>query len=405
VPRTDPTPGELVRTYRETKNWSRERLARDMHKSLSWVSQTERGEIALVDIHLLGRLAALLGAPLQEFIEAALGPDSDTLRNRPYVEQLRLALAGHPAPDSITTATADRPPYDLPALRTRTRRIWEQVHASAYRELGPSIATLLVELEVASRSSSRTARVEVLGLLAQTYQVAAAMLVKVGDHGAGWVAADRAIAAGERCHDPALVLAGQLRMARTLLDSHEKALAYHVLTQATQRRESIIAGREPGLISLVGSSALLLAVMHARDANTAGAEQALAVARQLAGVLGGDHNHYDTEFGPTNVTMHAVHVAVELGNGQQALDRSTHLRHIDHMSPERQARYLIDLARAHVLTRSSRQALLALVRAEQVAPQELAELPLVATVLDGIEGLGKRARVPGLRELRQRLYG
>lgn len=75
------------------------------------------------------------------------------------------------------------------------------------------------------------------------------------------------------------------------------------------------------------------------------------------------------------------------------------------MSPERQARYLIDLARAHVLTRSSRQALLALVRAEQVAPQELAELPLVATVLDGIEGLGKRARVPGLRELRQRLYG
>jgi len=404
VPRAEPTPGDLVRTYREQKNWSRQRLAREMHRSFSWVSQVERGEQTLTDIHLLDRLATLLGAPLQEFIEAALGPDSDTFRNRPYVEKLRLALAGHPAPERIT-ATDEEIRCDLPSLRARTLHTWQQVHASAYRELGPTLAVLLTDLEIASRTCGHTQRVEVLPLLAQTYQVAAAMLVKVGDHGAGWVAADRAIAAGERCHDPALVLAGQLRMARTLLDSHEKALARHVLTQATLRREAIIAEGKPGPISLVGSSALLLAVIHARDANTAAAERSLTVARQLAGALGGDYNHHDTEFGPTNVTMHAVHVAVELGNGQQALDRSARLQHIEHMSAERQTRYLIDIARAHVLTRSSRQALLTLIRAEQIAPEELAELPLVATVIDDIEAISRRTRVPGLRELRQRLYG
>ncbi|MGH3636231.1 MAG: helix-turn-helix domain-containing protein, partial [Mycobacterium sp.] len=97
--RADPTPGDLVNSYRTEKNWSRKRLASEMHRSTSWVAQIERDELPLNDITILGRLAALLGAPLHEFIEAALGPDTETARNRPHVEQLRLAIAGHPAPD------------------------------------------------------------------------------------------------------------------------------------------------------------------------------------------------------------------------------------------------------------------------------------------------------------------
>ena len=58
-----------------------------------------------------------------------------------------------------------------------------------------------------------------LAALANAYQVATAMLVKVGDIGAGWIAADRAIAAGERCGDRCLVMAGQWRMGHTFVDS------------------------------------------------------------------------------------------------------------------------------------------------------------------------------------------
>jgi hypothetical protein len=155
----------------------------------------------------------------------------------------------------------------------------------------------------------------------------------------------------------------------------------------------------------VGSSALLLAILHARDANTEAAEQCLMVARRLAAVLGADRNYHDTEFGPTNVAMHAVGVAVELGNGQQALDRAAHVRHAEQLSPERQARYLVDMARAHLLTRSGRDALRALVKAEQIAAEELAESPRVAELIDDIEALNRRPRLSGLRELRRRLYG
>jgi len=140
VPRADLTPGDLVRSYREGKTWSRDRLAREMHRSVSWVAQIERGELPLTDVTILGRLAALLGAPLQEFIEAALGPDTETARNRPYVEQLRLAIAGHPAPESITAPVPDGPPCDLESLRQRTLHIWKGIHASSYREMGPAVA-------------------------------------------------------------------------------------------------------------------------------------------------------------------------------------------------------------------------------------------------------------------------
>jgi hypothetical protein len=102
--------------------------------------------------------------------------------------------------------------------------------------------------------------------------------------------------------------------------------------------------------------------------------------------------------------MHAVAVAVELGNGQQALDRATHIRSTAHMSTERQARYLVDLARAHILTRSPTQALHALIKAEHIAPEELAETPLVAAVIEDIEAQTKHARQPALRRLKQRLY-
>jgi Domain of unknown function (DUF222) len=103
--------------------------------------------------------------------------------------------------------------------------------------------------------------------------------------------------------------------------------------------------------------------------------------------------------------LDAVADTVELGNGQQALDRAVHVRQAEQLSPERQARYLVDIARAHLLTRSGRDALLALVEAEHIAAEELAESPRVAELIDDIEALNRRTRLPGLRELRQRLYG
>lgn len=402
----DPTPGSLVRRYRTEKHWSRGRLATDIHRSASWVSKVERDEIRVTDIHLLGRLAALLGAPLSEFIEASLGPDAaDQLRERPYVETLRRALAGHPVPTSVVpTVSTGATPIDLGDLEVRTAEAWRLVHASSYQDLGPHLASLVADLESASRTSTEPERLKVLSLLADIYQVAAAMLVKVGDYGAAWVAADRAITAGERCGSRSLVLASQLRMAHTFLNSKEQGLSRHVLQRATLMADDAAVSDDPGLISLVGACALLLAVLAARGGESRTAARHLAMASRLASQLGGDRNDYGTEFGPTNVEVHAVAISVELGNGREALNRAERVDTTP-LSRERRTRYLIDVARAHVLTRSPRDAVATLLAAEQIAPEELSDLPLVAQVIESIEDQTKHARIPALRELKTRLYG
>ncbi|MEY8016455.1 helix-turn-helix domain-containing protein [Mycobacterium servetii] len=67
------TIADLVYQYRVERDWSRERLAEEMRKPSSWLSQVERGEVVLTDVTVLDRFAKLLGAPLGEFIQAALG--------------------------------------------------------------------------------------------------------------------------------------------------------------------------------------------------------------------------------------------------------------------------------------------------------------------------------------------
>src|SRR5262249_22598983 len=149
-------------------------------------------------------------------------------------------------------------------VRAQVDHAWALMHASAFVELGPLLAAVIPDLEAASRRAENHDRTEVFGLLADAYQVAAAMLVKVGDIGAGWIAADRAIAAGERCGDRNLIMAGQLRMGHTFVNSSEDDLALHVLRQAVGLSKGLSADAELGLVSLTGACALLLAVLEAR---------------------------------------------------------------------------------------------------------------------------------------------
>lgn len=289
----------------------------------------------------------------------------------------------------------------LAALRDMVERAWTLVHASMFAELGPLLATAIPELEAASRQPEDEGRHGVFGILADAYQVAAAMLVKVGDVGAGWIAADRAIAAGERCGDRCLIMAGQLRMGHTFVNSSEDELALHVLRQAVGLAKSLPRDADPGLISLTGACALLLAVLEARRGNGDEAHRHLKVASGLARNIGGDRNEHGTEFGPTNVKLHQVAVEVELGNAAEAL-RLAQRTDSSPLSGERRARFLVDVARAHAQRREVARAVAALTLAESIAPSEVSDSTRVRELLDDLEHLSKGRSIPGLRPLRRK---
>jgi len=97
-----------------------------------------------------------------------------------------------------------------------------------------------------------------------------------------------------------------------------------------------------------------------------GATQANSVAQRL----GKDANHLWTAFGPTNVAIHRVNTAVELGDIQTVLDYGLSLN-TNAVPAERRVRYLLDVARAYSMTGKRDDALGTMLTAERIAPEQV----------------------------------
>jgi hypothetical protein len=123
-------------------------------------------------------------------------------------------------------------------------------------------------------------------------------------------------------------------------------------------------------MSLCGALTLQRAVTASRVNDPDAAYGHLEQARQIAERLGEGRNDYNTEFGPANVTLHEVAVAVELGDAGRAL-RAAATVDTTGLSPERQARLLIDVARAHAQRRQVHEAVTALRQAEAITPEQV----------------------------------
>ena len=148
-------------------------------------------------------------------------------------------------------------------------------------------------------------------------------------------------------------------------------------------------------VSLYGALNLVRAVIASRRGDGPTAWQAMGKAERAAAVLGADRNDFNTEFGPTNVALHAVAVAVELGESGEALRRAAAVNG-DSLSPERRARFLIDVARAYGQRRDTAAAVASLKAAYELTPEQVSYHPLVREL---VRDLVRRARRRPNREL------
>jgi transcriptional regulator with XRE-family HTH domain len=394
--------GERIAYHRKRLGLSQVEFAGLVGRSESWVSQVERGVRPVDRMSVLQRVADVLSVSVAELRGDDAAPDAD---ERPEAfDTIRLALTGHPAIGAVLgTATLTAPARQMEILRRQHAGIWDMVHASRYSELAPVMADLIPGLETAVRTAdSEQAQVEARELLGDTYQAAAAMMVKIGETDAAWIAADRAGFCAERAGAPLAVAASMFRMAHVFLALGQIDQAHHVATSTAQALESkIIPDAEPEVLSLYGALHLVLAVAAARDNKRAEAHEHLETARKIAGQLGEDRDDFGTEFGPTNVAIHAVNVAVELGDAGQAIELGQQVTAVS-LSPERQARYWLDLAQAHAMRRRIGEALHALEEAERIAPEETRVHYAGRSVArDLLQLSGLRPR-PELRDLAER---
>ena len=371
--------GRKIAAERRRRGLSQPELARMVDRSVAWVSQVERGVRKVDRMSVLEALATALEVPLAEL--AAEAPVVAAVTEEPPgASGLRLVLSG------VYTLRAMLDGHRSPALstlRSKARQAWELTHAGRYTELTDLLSGLVPHMETAARAVAEEQRAEVFELMATTYQACSAALAKLGEPEAAWIAADRAMAAAERAGNPLLVAAGAFRLVFVFINARHYGQAEETARTAAEALQRLADQGDPQAMSLWGGLTLQRAVIaaHVNDPDLAYGQ--LKLASQVAGRLGEGHNEYNTEFGPANVRLYEIAVAVELGDAGRAL-RAASAVDTSTLSAERQARMLIDVARAHAQRRQVGEAVAALLQAEAITPEQVRGHTLVRQLVSDL---------------------
>ncbi len=335
---------------------------------MSWVSQVERGVKPVDRLPVLREVARVLEVPPSELLPESMFPEPSE-QEHPAAKAIRLALSGHPTLAAKLQAGPDTPApaVDLKQFEARARRAWELAHASTFLELGELVTDLVPELESAARQLDGEAQRTALRLLAETYQAIAAVLTKLGET----AAAERSVAAAERAGFPLLAAAGDLRLAQAFLSAGQLDQAERVVSvmaaglEPKARRDS-----PPELLSVWGMLNLIWAIIATRQGQEGAALDFMGKAETAAKWLGEDRDDFGTHFGPTNASIQAVMVSVELGDAGAALRRAKTID-ASRLLADRRARFLIDVARAYHQRRQSDDVLRTIAEAEALTPEQV----------------------------------
>lgn len=363
--------GARIARNRKRRGLTQTRFAELVPASVSLVRQVESGHKPASPA-FTAAAARALGVPVHE------------LQGQPYrgenlrgdalhacVTPLRRSLLAWDMP-------ADAPPRPLNELRTEVRNASSLHLASDYRALGEILPALLEEMTVTFHSASGGERKEAAKLLAEAYRAALEIVYKLGYGDLVLTALDRLRWAAEESGDPLLAkgVTGWLR-GWILCVNNDEARALKLLEDSRRDLEPLLDTESPQALSVIGSLHLRQAIVLSRQGKLSDADVHIARARELADRLGVDGNAYLLAFGPTNVAIHSVAVAVDAQCGDKAIERARHLGVPRTLSKERASHHLIDVARAYQQEGQSESALSCLQKARRLAPQHTRLHPMV----------------------------
>ncbi len=393
--------GERIAYYRRRRGLSQVKLAGLLGRSESWLSQVERGVRSIDRISVLLEVAGALNVPVSE-----LAPDPLLLEaqgeEHPAVRAIRMALTGHAALPVLLDGPHAATSPDLSDLKARAEQAWDLAHASRYADLSELLPPLITECEQAARRLSGTDRKTAFELTAETYQATAAAMAKLRETDLAWIAGDRSVTAAERAGAVLLAAAGEFRIAHAFLSGNRA-------DQGLRTALTTVAALEQGLqaaptehVALWGAMNLVGAVLAIRANAEDDARECMRKAEEAAQRVGEGRNDFHTEFGPTNVALHAVGVSVELGDAGEALRRAATVD-ASGLSTERRARFLIDVARAYGQRRKTVEAVRTLQEAESLTPEQVRNHALVREMVRDLLRGEHRSVNPDLRALARRV--
>jgi hypothetical protein len=303
------------------------------------------------------------------------------------------------APESVPATTQ---PADLPTLTKAVANAKRTYQSCRYTEVMSQLPALLLGLQGACDSLDGDARLRAWVLSADAYHVAASVLLKMDDYGLAWLAADRSMRAAALSQEPLAVGTSARIVTHALMADGHFGAATTVASTYAQRFAAEVRHPTPESLSVYGSLLLRGALAAANAEDRDGSTTLLDEAGQAGSRLGSDYNHRWTAFGPANVLLHRIHVAVRLGDAGSAINHARKVN-LDQLTvTERKASFFVDTAQAFSQWGKHEKAYHALRAAEELAPQEVRSRPAVRRLVSDLLATAPPTVRPHLSEFAAR---
>ncbi|MFD8708137.1 helix-turn-helix domain-containing protein [Kitasatospora sp. NPDC059648] len=424
--------GAFISLRRSTLGWTQLRLATEVGRSEDWMSLVERDMQQVKDLTLLQRFAEVLGVDLTELI-ALPQPAADRARSRPR----------KPASATLTSTSAAeeddvrrRPFLTLAAAALFTPATGQQAaHADSMAPLAgledlllygtdripaprreptqESVATSLVTSRLEFKAArydalaealpGRIAAAQLVGAaeerarnVAQLYNIAVRLCIKIGDSNLVAITADRALTAARAGGDPLVVAEAQRMVSSAWRRQGSLSRATDIVVVAA---EDLLADNSVPEAARLAARGDLYATAAYTAAKTGDRSYAHALIREAADSAAAAGRASGLTDGIQGVALHELSVHYELGDAGQAIELARTIDPTALPTAERQARFFTDVARAFDQWGKPEQCFKALLAAEEAAPQEIRR----GAVRDLAASLLRHDRkLPGVRDFAAR---
>jgi transcriptional regulator with XRE-family HTH domain len=383
---------------------SQQVFADRLGKSKSWVDKVERGVRRLDRFSVIDQIAEVLGIDVELLVGSPArrrGQPAERPVGPAEVDEIRTALERCDLIGMLTQPAGDAP--DLSELRKSVRHAWLTYQSARGGVLARALPGLLRQTQAADVAhSGGDGASQSAHLLGQVYQIASSALRNLGENQLAWLAADRAVSVAERAGDELLAGVASFRVGMALLALGRARSALEVnLSVANQLAPADSRQATPQRLSVYGMLLLQGTMAASRLGDEVTVRELLAAAADAADRLGGDHNHYWSCFGPTNVQLHRAAAAVELGDARTAVATHERVRGdgLSALVPERRVHHLLDVARGCAQLGDVQRAGALLVEGDRLAPAELYTRPLARAVVTDVLRRTQGEPPPALRDL------
>ena len=292
---------------------------------------------------------------------------------------------------------------DLSALATAVATAKRTYQACRYAEVMSQLPALLPALQTACANLDGDDKLRAYALSADAYHVAASVLLKLDDHGLASLAADRSMRAAAASQAPLAVGSSARILTHVLMADGHFGAATEVASSYAQRLATEVPVPSQESLSVFGSLLLRGAIAAAQAEDRDASLTLLDEAGRAGARLGSDYNHRWTAFGPANVLLHRINVAVRLGDAGSAINYARGVD-VDQLTvTERKATFFVDTAEAFRQWGKHEKAYQALRAAEQLAPQEVRSRPAVRQLVTDLLATAPPTVRPHLREFAARI--